>query len=236
MKGIILAGGHGSRLYPLTKLFNKSLLPVYDKPMIYYPLETLKHLGCTEICIVSGKEHSGQIINMLGSGIEFDVEFTYKIQEEPGGIAQALGLCKGFAMNDNIAVCLGDNIFKNNFDNVDFNTGCHLFLKSVNDPERFGVPVFDTEDINKIIKIEEKPYNPMSEYAITGLYLYDNKVWDIIENLGPSTRGELEITDVNNWYVDHDLISYTIIDGYWSDAGTPDSLVSANEIVKNDER
>jgi glucose-1-phosphate thymidylyltransferase len=193
MKGIILAGGHGSRLFPLTKIFNKSLLPVYDKPMIYYPLQTLKQIGITEICIVSGKEHCGQIMNQLGSGEEYEVDITYRVQEKPGGIAQALGLCKEFAGRDNVFVCLGDNIFEDDFSDLKLNyydSWCHIFLKEVPDPERFGVPVFQGMD-RHLIKIEEKPEKPMSDYAVTGLYMFNDEVWNVIDALKPSERGEL---------------------------------------------
>ena len=236
MKGIILAGGHGSRLYPLTKIFNKSLLPVYDKPMIYYPLETLKQIGITEICIVSGKEHCGQIMNQLGSGDEYGVDITYRVQDKPGGIAQALGLCRGFAGRDNIFVCLGDNIFEDNFSDLKlnyFDSWCHIFLKEVPDPERFGVPVFNQGPKNErtLIRVDEKPENPLSNYAVTGLYMFNDEVWSIIDTLKPSKRGELEIVDVINWYVDREKTTYTELEGFWSDAGTPDSLVHANKLV-----
>ena len=233
MRGIILAGGHGSRLYPLTKIFNKSLLPVYDKPMIYYPLQTLKEIGCKEICIVSGKEHCGQIMNQLGSGEEYGVDITYRVQEKPGGIAQALGLCREFAGRDNVFVCLGDNIFEDNFSDLKlnyFDSWCHIFLKEVPDPERFGVPVFQGMD-RHLVKVEEKPEKPMSDYAVTGLYVFDNNVWNIIRELKPSERGELEIVDVINWYVDRGKTGYSELEGFWSDAGTPDSLVHANKLV-----
>ena len=233
MKGIILAGGHGSRLYPLTKIFNKSLLPIYDKPMIYYPLQTLKQIGITEICIVSGKEHCGQIMNQLGSGSEYDVDITYRVQEKPGGIAQALGLCREFAGTDNIFVCLGDNIFEDNFDDLKlnyFDSWCHIFLKEVSDPERFGVPVF-TGTGRHLLKVEEKPEEPLSDYAVTGLYMFNVEVWSIIDTLKPSERGELEIVDVINWYIDRGKATYSELEGFWSDAGTPDSLVQANKLV-----
>ena len=240
MKGVILAGGHGSRLYPLTKIFNKSLLPIYDKPMIYYPLNTLKELGCKEICIVSGKEHCGQIMNQLGSGSEYDVDITYKVQDKPGGIAQALGLCREFAGTDNIFVCLGDNIFEDNFSDLKlnyFDSWCHIFLKNVPDPERFGVPVFQGTG-RHLLRVEEKPEEPMSDYAVTGLYMFNVEVWSIIDTLKPSERGELEIVDVINWYIDRGKATYGKLKGFWSDAGTPDSLVQANKLVsqrrKND--
>ena len=238
MKGVILAGGHGSRLYPLTKIFNKSLLPVYDKPMIYYPLQTLKQIGCKEICIVSGKEHCGQIMNQLGSGEEYGVDITYRVQEKPGGIAQALGLCREFAGRDNVYVCLGDNIFEDNFDNLEINyyeSWCHIFLKEVPDPERFGVPVFQGMD-RHLIKIEEKPEKPKSDYAVTGLYMFNHEVWSIIDTLKPSERGELEVVDLINWYIDRGKTTYSELKGFWSDAGTPDSLVHANKLVSQKEK
>jgi len=238
MKGIILAGGHGSRLFPLTKIFNKSLLPIYDKPMIYYPLQTLKEVGCKEVCIVSGKEHCGQIMNQLGSGSEYDVDITYRVQEKPGGIAQALGLCKEFAGTDNVFVCLGDNIFEDNFSDLKlnyFDSWCHIFLKEVPDPERFGVPVFQGMD-KYLVKVEEKPEKPLSDYAVTGLYMFNNEVWNIINTLEPSERGELEVVDLINWYIDRGKTTYSELEGFWSDAGTPDSLVQANKLVSEKHR
>jgi len=238
MKGIILAGGHGSRLFPLTKIFNKSLLPIYDKPMIYYPLQTLKEVGCKEVCIVSGKEHCGQIMNQLGSGSEYDVDITYRVQEKPGGIAQALGLCKEFAGTDNVFVCLGDNIFEDNFSDLKlnyFDSWCHIFLKEVPDPERFGVPVFQGMD-KYLVKVEEKPEKPLSDYAVTGLYMFNNEVWNIINTLEPSERGELEVVDLINWYIDRGKATYSELEGFWSDAGTPDSLVQANKLVSQKEK
>jgi glucose-1-phosphate thymidylyltransferase len=232
-KGVILAGGHGSRLFPLTKIFNKSLLPVYDKPMIYYPLQTLKQLGIREICIVSGKEHCGQIMNQLGSGEEYGVDITYRVQEKPGGIAQALGLCREFAGTDNVFVCLGDNIFEDNFSDLKLNyydSWCHIFLKEVSDPERFGVPVFQGMD-RHLVKVEEKPEKPMSDYAVTGLYMFNDEVWSVIDTLKPSERGELEVVDLINWYIDRGKTTHSELKGFWSDAGTPDSLVHANKLV-----
>ena len=249
MKGIILAGGHGSRLFPLTKIFNKSLLPIYDKPMIYYPLQTLKQIGCKEVCIVSGKEHCGQIMNQLGSGSDYEVDITYRVQEKPGGIAQALGLCKEFAGKDNIVICLGDNIFEDDFGNNPWNIfttewidkffdekpKSHIFIKKVPDPERFGVPVF--HGVGKhLLKLEEKPENPKSDYAVTGLYVFNQEVWNIINTLKPSERGELEIVDVINWYIDRGKATYGEVKGFWSDAGTPDSLVQANKLVSDKHR
>ena len=238
MKGVILAGGHGSRLYPLTKIVNKSLLPVYDKPMIYYPLQTLKEIGCKEVCIVSGKEHCGQIMNQLGSGEEYGVDITYRVQEKPGGIAQALGLCREFAGTENVFVCLGDNIFEDNFSDLKlnyFDSWCHIFLKEVPDPERFGVPVFQGMD-RHLMKVEEKPEKPMSDYAVTGLYMFNQEVWSIIDTLKPSERGELEVVDLINWYIDRGKTTYSQLKGFWSDAGTPDSLVQANKLVSEKEK
>ena len=238
MKGVILAGGHGSRLFPLTKIFNKSLLPIYDKPMIYYPLQTLKEVGCKEVCIVSGKEHCGQIMNQLGSGSEYDMDITYRVQEIPGGIAQALGLCKEFAGTDNVFVCLGDNIFEDNFSDLKlnyFDSWCHIFLKEVTDPERFGVPVFHGTG-RHLLKVEEKPEKPLSDYAVTGLYMFNNEVWNIINTLEPSERGELEVVDLINWYIDRGKATYSELEGFWSDAGTPDSLVQANKLVSDKHR
>ena len=228
MKGVILAGGHGSRLYPLTSTTNKTLLPVYDKQMIYYPIETLKSLGCYEIMIVSGREHSGQLIDLLGSGEALDLAFTYRVQEHAGGIAHALKICKAFAGDENIAVCLGDNIFEQTFEDTEFNSGAHIFIKEVPDPERFGVAEVT---FNEVVSIEEKPKNPKSNFCVTGLYLYDPSVWDIVDTLKPSKRGELEITDVNNGYLKKNNMTYTIVDGLWSDAGTPESLAHATQTI-----
>ena len=238
MKGIVLAGGSGSRLHPITKGLSKQLLPVYDKPMIYYPLQTLKEVGCKEVCIVSGKEHCGQIMNQLGSGSEYDVDITYRVQEKPGGIAQALGLCKEFAGTDNVFVCLGDNIFEDNFSDLKlnyFDSWCHIFLKEVTDPERFGVPVFHGTG-RHLLKVEEKPEKPMSDYAVTGLYMFNQEVWSIIDTLKPSERGELEVVDLINWYTDRGKTTYSELEGFWSDAGTPDSLVQANKLVSEKHR
>ena len=231
IKGVILAGGNGSRLYPMTKIFNKSLLPVYDKPMIMYPLETLKQLGCKEIMIVSGREHSGQIMTQLGSGVDYDVALTYRVQESAGGIAQALGICRNFAGNDPVAVCLGDNIFQDEINIDDYDgKGSYIFLKSVPDPERFGVAEVAGESV---VNIVEKPSNPVSDLCVTGLYVYDSYVWNIICQLEPSKRGELEITDVNNWYVKNGLMKFKKLEGFWSDAGTPDSLAQATQLIRS---
>jgi glucose-1-phosphate thymidylyltransferase len=231
MKGIILAGGTGSRLYPLTKVTNKHLLPVYDKPMICYPLEMLIDAGIDEIMIVSGRGHAGHFLELLGSGAEEGVSITYEIQEEAGGIAQALGLAKTWGGKDDIAVILGDNIFEDRIrTQVDeFESGARIFLKEVPDPQRFGVASIEE---NKVIQIEEKPENPKSNLAVTGLYMYDSRVFSIIRQLKPSHRGELEITDVNNAYIRMNEMRYSVLDGFWSDAGTFESLIRASLMVQ----
>ena len=231
MKGIILAGGTGSRLYPLTKVTNKHLLPVYDKPMIYYPLNTLVQAGITEIMIVSGRGHAGHFLELLGSGAEFNITLTYEIQEKAGGIAEALGLADSWADDENVAVILGDNIFEENIktDVASFERGAKIFLKEVPDAFRFGVAEFNSD---RVISIEEKPKVPRSNYAVTGLYLYDPGVFSIIKKLKPSGRGELEITDVNNAYIKKGMMQYAVLKGYWSDAGTFDSLMRASILVQ----
>lgn len=233
MRGIILAGGTGSRLFPLTKVTNKHLLPVYDKPMIYYPLHTLVSTGITDIMIVSGRGHAGHFLELLGSGAEFGVNLTYEIQEKAGGIAQALGLAEKWADDEAVAVILGDNIFQDDVKNdvTSFRTGAKIFLKEVPDAGRFGVAELDRD---RVLSIEEKPKKPKSNYAVTGLYLYDADVFSIIRTLKPSGRGELEITDVNNAYLKKGIMQYTILKGFWSDAGTFDSLLRAGMLVQQD--
>ncbi|MFA6524985.1 MAG: sugar phosphate nucleotidyltransferase [Patescibacteria group bacterium] len=234
MKGIILAGGQATRLRPLTLVTNKHLLPVYDKPMIYYPLLTLANAGIKDIMIISGKGHAGHFLELLRSGEEFGVRLSYGVQEEAGGIAQALALCRDFADEDKIAVILGDNIFEDNVakkaaqDFEQQEKGAKIFLKEVPDPERFGVAEISGD---KILGIEEKPKSPKSSMAVVGLYMYDNQVWKVIENLKPSGRGELEITDVNNYYINQGTMTYEVLSGLWTDAGTFDSLYRANKIV-----
>ena len=233
MKGIILAGGTGSRLYPLTKVTNKHLLPVYDRPMIYYPLHTFLDAGITDIMIVSGRGHAGHFLELLGSGAEFNARFTYEIQDEAGGIAQALALAEDFADEEDVAVILGDNIFQDNVRDAvqSFKSGAHIFLKPVPDAARFGVAEVD-ENGGRVLGIEEKPDAPKSDYAVTGLYIYDNSVFDVIKTLKPSGRGEFEITDVNNEYIRQGAMGYSVLDGYWSDAGTFGSLLRAGMVVK----
>lgn len=231
MKGIVLAGGTGSRLYPLTKVTNKHLLPVGNKPMIYYPIEKLIGAGIEEILIVTGTEHMGDVVNLLGSGKDFGCRFTYKVQDEAGGIAQALGLAENFCGDEPMTVILGDNIFETglakaleNFDG----SGAQILIKQVEDPERFGVAELEGD---RIAGIEEKPDQPKSEFAVTGIYMYDSKVFDLIRNLKPSDRGELEITDVNNHYIKNGTMKYSILDGWWTDAGTPESYKVANNLA-----
>lgn len=233
MKGIILAGGTGSRLYPLTKVTNKHLLPIGNKPMIYYPIEKLTEAGIEEILVVTGTEHMGDVVNLLGSGKDFDCRFTYKVQDEAGGIAQALGLAENFIGNDSMTVILGDNIFESSLKKAvsSYNgQGAQILLKEVGDPERFGVAEIEGD---KITGIEEKPEKPKSSYAVTGVYMYDSRVFDLIRKLKPSDRGEFEITDVNNNYIRHGEMRFSIMEGWWTDAGTPHSYKRANELVFN---
>lgn len=231
MKGIVLAGGTGSRLYPLTKVTNKHLLPVGNKPMIYYPIEKLTEAGIEEILIVTGTEHMGDVVNLLGSGKDFGCRFTYKVQDEAGGIAQALGLAENFCADEPMTVILGDNIFEAGLSKALGNyggSGAQILIKQVEDPERFGVAELEED---RIVGIEEKPDQPKSEFAVTGIYMYDPQVFDLIRNLKPSSRGELEITDVNNHYIQNGTMKYSILDGWWTDAGTPESYRVANNLA-----
>lgn len=232
MKGVILAGGNGTRLYPLTKVTNKHLLPVYNKPMIYYPIERLVSAGITDIIIVTGKENAGNFMNLLGSGKEFGARFHYTLQDEAGGIAHALSLVQGFVKDDSMTVILGDNIILDDIseDVKTFEAGARIFLKEVKDPQRFGVPEFDEN--NKIKRVEEKPKEPKSNYAVTGIYQYDSTVFDKISRLKPSARGELEITDVNNLYLEEGKLSHAFLKEPWLDAGTFESLLEASNILK----
>jgi glucose-1-phosphate thymidylyltransferase len=236
LKGVILAGGTGSRLMPLTKVTNKHLLPVGQKPMIYYPIEKLTSTGIQEILVVTGVEHMGDVVGLLGSGRQFGCRFTYKVQDEAGGIAQALALAENFANGQLLAVILGDNIFqadlKQHADSfLSQQKGARLLLKQVQDPHRFGVAEISGD---RIIAIEEKPQKPKSNYAIIGVYFYDASVFDIIRTLKPSARGELEITDVNNAYIKKGQLTYGVLEGWWTDAGTFESLVCASELVANE--
>lgn len=235
MKGIILAGGTGTRLMPCTRVTNKHLLPVYNKPMIYYPLEILASAGIVEILIVTGGNSPGDFLKLLKNAKEFGLkEIHYAYQEGVGGIAEALGLAEDFADEEKIAVVLGDNIIEDNIKNYVENfkkqrKGAKLFLKEIPDPERFGVA--EIKD-GKIISIEEKPKEPKSNLAVTGLYMYDNQVFDIVKTLKPSDRGELEITDVNNFYVNQGTATYETLKGFWSDAGKFESLFIASEFMR----
>jgi glucose-1-phosphate thymidylyltransferase len=231
MKGVVLAGGLGSRLYPLTHATNKHLLPVYDKPMVYYPIQTLVQAGITEILIVTGGPHAGDFIAVLRNGKDLGVRhLEYAYQESEGGIADALALCEDFADQESIAVILGDNTTDADIGEAvrGFDQGAMVFLRQVPDPERFGVPVFDPLDPSRIVAIEEKPPQPKSNYAVTGLYLYDSQVFGFIKTLEPSARGELEITDVNNAYIAQGRLHWAELKGFWSDAGTFESLFRSN--------
>ncbi|MFQ5423338.1 MAG: sugar phosphate nucleotidyltransferase [Phycisphaerae bacterium] len=234
MKAVVLAGGTGSRLLPLTKVTNKHLLPVGRKPMIYHPIEKLAAARIEEILIVTGVEHMGDVVGLLGSGKEFGVRFTYKVQDEAGGIAQALSLAENFAAGAPLAVILGDNIFEDPLgDQVsrfcEQASGARVLLKEVDDPKRFGVA--DVRG-DTVVGIEEKPSRPRSRYAVTGIYFYDGAVFDIIRDLKPSGRGELEITDVNNAYIERGDLTCGFLEGWWSDAGTFESLGRVQELVE----
>jgi glucose-1-phosphate thymidylyltransferase len=232
MKGVLICGGSGSRLKPLTEITNKSLLPVYDKPLILYPLQVLLDAGIRQIVVISGSEHVDQMAGFLGSGGRFGCEFSYRVQDQPKGIAQALGLAENFADGDDICAILGDNIY---FDDLSkeiltFKAGAHLFLKEVPDAERFGVATVE----NGLVKsIEEKPKVPKSKMAVTGCYVYDSHCFEVIRNLRPSPRGELEITDVSNWYAKRGQAQATILSSEWIDAGTFESLFRAAQTVRN---
>ena len=231
MKGVVLAGGLGTRLYPLTYATNKHLLPVYDKPMVYYPIQTLVGAGIDDVIIVVGGPHAGDFMGVLRNGKDFGVRhLEYAFQENEGGIAQALALCEDFADGGSLAVILGDNTTDADIHRaVDtFTGGACIFLKPVPDPHRFGVPVFDQKDPQRILRIEEKPREPKSNYAVTGLYLYDHMVFQYIRRAKPSGRGELEISDVNNFYIEAGALSWTELQGFWSDAGTFESLYRTN--------
>ena len=233
LKGIILAGGQGTRLAPLTKVTNKHLLPVGREPMIFHPVKQLVSAGIKDILVVTSTMHMGDIVNLLGSGREFGCSFTYRVQEEAGGIAQALALGESFSHNQPVVVLLGDNIFSQtirpfveNFKKQYF--GARVLLKSVNNPQRFGIAALDEQHI---IEIEEKPEKPKSNYAVIGAYCYDNQVWEIINSLKPSSRGELEITAVNSEYIKRGQLQYDIFSKEWTDAGTFESLMEANKLL-----
>ena|SRR5882757_5720222 len=236
MKGVILAGGVGSRLYPLTCVTNKHLLPVYDRPMIFYPLQTLVNAGIHEIVIVTGGHSAGDFLRLLRNGKDFGINrLSFSYQEGEGGIANALAQAEDLVRDEDICVILGDNILdsdigfaRNSFERQ--RAGARILLKEVPDPERFGVPVFDNDD--RIIRIEEKPARPRSPYAVIGVYFYDRTVFDRIRSLKPSARGEYEITDVNNSYLNDGTLAHDVIDGWWTDAGTFESLWHASDLVR----
>ena len=234
MKGIVLAGGLGSRLNPLTAVTNKHLLPIYNQPMIYYPIQTLVNAGISDIMIVTGGNSAGDFLKLLGNGRVFGLKhLNYTYQEGEGGIAAALSLVEHFAGSDRICVILGDNIIQGNIcaaveSYQKQSQGAKILLKKVSDPQRFGVPELDGK---RVLRIEEKPAQPKSEFAVIGIYLYDARVFDIIRTLKPSGRGELEITDVNNAYIERGEMTWDELDGWWSDAGTFESLLNASNLV-----
>lgn len=235
MKGVILAGGTGSRLSPLTRVTNKHLLPIHDRPMVFYPIQTLVNAGISDILLVTGGQNAGEFLRLLGNGKDFGLKhINYTYQEGEGGIADALRLAEHFADGQPICVVLGDNIIETNviaarekFEQGGCR-GSHILLKDVTDPQRFGVPVFEGD---RITRIEEKPQQPKSPYAVVGIYMYDSRVFDYIHTLRPSARGEFEITDVNNLYLGAGQLSYSFLEGWWTDAGTFESLLRANNLV-----
>ncbi|MEK7496360.1 MAG: sugar phosphate nucleotidyltransferase [Patescibacteria group bacterium] len=228
MKGIILSGGEGTRLRPLTAVTSKQLLPVYNKPMIMYPLATLLQADIRDILIIVAPDHAGDYLHLLGSGRQWGAKFTYEIQDKPAGLAEAFIIGSEFIGDDNVTMILGDNIFADDFSSTikSFKSGAHIFAKKVPDPERFGVVKFD--DAGQAIAIKEKPKEYLSNYAITGLYIYDNRIVEISKKVQPSGRGELEITDLHNWYLERGELKVDIVAGEWIDAGTFESLLKAN--------
>ncbi len=235
MKGVILAGGTGSRLFPLTKITNKHLLPVYNKPMIYYPIETLVNAGVNDILIVTGGNHAGEFLPLLGNGSEFGLKhLNYTYQARAGGIAEALGLAEHFIDNDKVIVMLGDNVIEGNIcaavrDFEKQGRGAKILLKEVDNPREYGVAELSGD---RIVRIEEKPAEPKSNLAVIGIYMYDSEVFDIIKTLKPSRRGELEITDVNNAYIERGTMTYDILQGWWGDSGESiDALLRVSNLV-----
>ena len=233
MKGIILAGGNGTRLMPLTKVTSKQLLPVYNRPMIYYSLQSLITAGIKEILVIIAPDRAGDFLKLLGSGKELGCKITYEIQDNPGGLAQAFLIGANFIGNENVTLILGDNIFEDDFSESirSFKTGGRIFIKQVNDPERFGVAEFNHQ--GKVISIEEKPAHPKSDYAVTGLYIYDRTVVDKAQSLKPSARGELEITDLNNLYLKEGSLDVAVVKGAWFDTGTFESLYDASSFMRS---
>lgn len=232
MKGIILAGGSGTRLRPMTKVTSKQLLPIYNKPMIFYPLETLLSAGIKDILVIVAPDHAGDFLKLLGSGKELGCKFTYEIQDKPEGLAQAFIIGENFIGDDNVTLILGDNIYEDNFSEAiqSFKSGGRVFAKEVPDPERFGVVDFDEN--RRAISIIEKPENPSSNYAVTGLYIYDNTVVDKVKSQQPSPRGELEITDLNNMYLQEGTLDVSFVEGKWLDTGTVESLFEATVFAR----
>jgi glucose-1-phosphate thymidylyltransferase len=234
MKGVVLAGGLGTRMLPCTRITNKHLLPVYDRPMIYYPIQTLVEAGILDILLVTGGNYAGHFLQLLGNGKEFGLkELHYTYQEGEGGIADALRLAEDFADGGRLCVILGDNLLEKSIRGAveayrSQPSGARILLKEVPDPERFGVPVMDGE---RIVRIEEKPRRPRSRYAVTGVYFYDHQVFEMISRLEPSDRGELEISDVNNMYLERGELEWSLLDGWWTDAGTFESLLRASTLV-----
>ncbi len=232
MKGIILSGGSGTRLSPLTKVTSKQLLPVYDEPMIFYPLKTLIKAGIKDILVIVAPDRAGDYLRLLGSGRQFGVTFTYEIQDKPEGLAQAYIIGESFIGDESVCMILGDNIFEKDFSEriKNFKSGAQIFAKKVLDPERFGVVKFDENGVAE--QIVEKPQEHVSDYAITGLYIFDNRVVEVAKTLKPSARGELEITDIQKWYLEKGELAVEVVDGDWIDAGTFESLFRAGELAR----
>ncbi len=235
LKGVVLAGGTGSRLFPLTKVTNKHLLPVGRYPMIYHPLMRMRRAGIKQVAIVTSPEHMGDVVNLLGSGYELGLDLTYRVQDQPGGIAQAVGLCENFVGDDLFLVILGDNVLADDLaEDADLyrkqGGGGRILLKEVHDPERYGVPRFED---GRIVEIIEKPADPPSNYSVTGIYFYDNRVFDFIRNLEPSRRGEFEVSDVNTAYVSASELTYGVLNGWWGDAGTLEGWHEANDLARH---
>jgi glucose-1-phosphate thymidylyltransferase len=239
MKGVVLAGGTGSRLFPLTKVTNKHLLPVGQYPMIYHPLMRLRRAGITQIAVVTSPEHMGDVVNLLGSGKDLGVDLTFRVQDEPGGIAQAMALCENFVGGDPVVVFLGDNVLEEDIGEdvkafeaqlAKGGSAARVLLKEVHDPERYGVPRIEGDRIAEVI---EKPTDPPSNYSVTGIYMYDSAVFDVVRGLHPSRRGEYEVTDVTNWYASRNLLSFGILEGWWGDAGTLEGWHEANTLAEH---
>jgi glucose-1-phosphate thymidylyltransferase len=237
MKGVVLAGGTGSRLLPLTKVTNKHLLPVGRYPMIYHPLMRLRQAGISQIAVVTSPEHMGDVVNLLGSGRALGLDLTFRVQDEPGGIAQAMALCENFVGGEPVVVFLGDNILEDNIspeveifkrEIARHGHGARVLLKEVHDPERYGVARFQGEDLVEVI---EKPLDPPSNYSVTGIYMYDNSVFDVVRGLSPSRRGEYEVSDVINWYASRRRLTHGILKGWWGDAGTLEGWHDANHLA-----